>query len=469
MTMTRRSFTRVATSALAFTAAGVIGLPARAAIAVSPDEARAIAKEAYIYGFPMVDNYRIMWEYFVNENGKQYKGPPNGLYSEANVYTPADTAVQTPNSDTPYSFCWLDLRAEPIVLTLPKIEANRYFSVQLVDAYTYNFDYLGTRATGNDGGSFLIAGPGWSGETPAGITKVIQAETDFVLAIYRTQLFGPEDIDNVRSIQASYKLAPLSTFAGTPAPAAAPAVDFTTPLSGADERTSPELFNLLSFILQFVPVLPDEKDLRDRFAQIGIVPGEKTDIASLSSEMAAALKAGMADGQAEIDARRKTTETSENLFGTRAFINGDYVNRAVGAQMGILGNSKQEAYYGLFGTSADGKPLSGDKNYVIRFEKGQLPPAKAFWSITMYDMPQQLLVANPIDRYLINSPMLPDLVTGDDGSTSIYLSATKPEGEKAKNWLPAPKGPFMAVMRVYYPEASVLDGVWKQSEVQLAN
>jgi hypothetical protein len=277
-----------------------------------------------------------------------------------------------------------------------------------------------------------------------------------------------EDIGNVRAIQADYKLAPLSTFAGTPAPAAATPVAFPTPLSGADERTSPELFNLLSFILQYVPVPPDEKDLRDRIAQIGIAPGEKIDIAALSSEMVEALKAGMADGQAEIDARRATTEKSENLFGTRAFINGDYVNRAVGAQMGILGNSKEEAFYGLFGTSQDGKPLTGDKSYVIRFEKGQLPPAKAFWSLTMYDLPQQFLVANPIDRYLINSPMLPDLVTEDDGSTSIYLSATQPEGDKAKNWLPAPEGPFMVVLRVYYPEASVLDGTWKQPEVQVA-
>lgn len=271
MKVTRRRFTLTATTAMALAGGGAFALPARAQIAVSPDDARAIAKEAYIYGFPMVDYYRIMSAYFVDANDRQYKGPPNGLYSEANVYTPADTAVQTPNSDTPYSFTWLDLRAEPIVLTVPKIEADRYFSVQLVDAYTYNFDYLGTRATGNDGGSFLIAGPGWTGETPDGITKVIRAETDFVLAIYRTQLFGPDDIDNVRAIQAKYELAPLSTFAGTPAPAAAPPVDFPTPLSAADERTSLELFNLLSFILQYVPVLPEEKDLRDRFAQIGIV------------------------------------------------------------------------------------------------------------------------------------------------------------------------------------------------------
>lgn len=468
MKITRRRFTLTTTTAMALVAAGTIGLPVRAQIAVSAADARAIAKEAYIYGFPMVDYYRIMWAYFVDETDRQYKGPPNGLYSEANVYTPADTAVQTPNSDTPYSFTWLDLRAEPIVLTLPQIEADRYFSVQLVDAYTHNFDYLGTRATGNDGGSFLIAGPGWTGETPDGVTKVIRSETDFVLAIYRTQLFGTDDIDNVRAIQADYALAPLSGFAGTPAPAAATPVNFPTPLSAADERTSLELFNLLSFILQYVPVLPDEKDLRDRFAQIGIVPGETIDFAALPGEMAEALKAGMADGQAEIDARRAVTANSGNLFGTRAFLNGDYVNRAVGAQMGILGNSKEEAFYGLFAVSEDGQPLSGDKSYVIRFEKGQLPPAKAFWSLTMYDLPDQFLVANPIDRYLINSPMLPDLVTGDDGSTSIYLSATQPEGDMARNWLPTPEGPFMVVLRVYYPEASVLDGTWQQPEVQVA-
>jgi hypothetical protein len=237
MTITRRSFTQAATSVIALTAAGAFGFPAHAKISVPPVEARAIAKEAYIYGFPMVDYYRIMWAYFVNEKDKQYKGPLKGLYSEANVYTPADTAVQTPNSDTPYSFGWLDLRSEPIVLTLPKIEANRYYSVQLIDSYTNNFNYLGTRATGNDGGSFLITGPGWTGETPAGIDKVIQAETDFVLALYRTQLFGRKDIDTVRAIQAEYKLAQLSTFAGKPAPVAAAPVNFATPLSAADERT----------------------------------------------------------------------------------------------------------------------------------------------------------------------------------------------------------------------------------------
>lgn len=468
MNLSRRAFTSALTSILALASAGALVGPARAGITATADEARAIAKDAYVYGFPMIDLYRIMWAYFVDKGGKDYKGPPNGLYSAANVFTPADTAVQTPNSDTPYSFAWLDLRAEPIVLTLPKIEANRYYSVQLVDAYTYNFAYLGTRATGNDGGNFLIAGPGWRGEAPADITKMIQAETDFVLALYRTQLFNPGDIDKVRAIQAEYGLKTLSAFAGTAAPPAAPAITFPTPLPAPDERTSPEGFNLLSFVLQYVPVLPDEADLRARFAKIGIGDGAQTDFTALAPDLLAALEAGMADGQAEIDARRKITPSSVNLFGTREFMKNDYVNRALGAQFGILGNSKEEAFYGIFEKGSDGQPLSGEKSYTITFPKGQLPPAKAFWSLTMYDLPQQLLVANPINRYLVNSTMLADFVTDADGGLTFHVSATQPEGDAAKNWLPSPKGPFMVVLRIYLPEPSVLDGTWKQPEAVVA-
>ena len=467
MTLTRRAFTTTFASALALGAGG-FAPAARAELTVTPDQARAIAAQAYVYGFPMIDLYRIMWAYFVDKGGKEYKGPPNTLQSEANVFTPADTAVQTPNSDTPYSFAWLDLRAEPIVLTLPAIEADRYYSVQLVDAYTYNFDYLGTRTTGNGGGTFMVAGPGWTGEAPAGIDKVLRAETDFALALYRTQLFNPSDIDKVRAIQAEYGLKTLSAFAGTTAPPAAPVVSFPTPLPAPEERTSLEGFNLLSFLLDNIPVLPDEQALRDSFATIGIGPGRTIDVAGLAPDMAAALKGGMADGQAEIDARAKVTASSVDLFGTRAFMKNNYVNRALGAQKGILGNSKDEAFYGLFGTSADGAALTGEKSYTMTFPKGQLPPAKAFWSLTMYDLPQQLLVANPIDRYLINSAMLPDLVLDADGGLTIHLSATAPEGEAAKNWLPAPKGPFMVVLRLYLPEPSVLDGTWKQPEVIVA-
>ena len=201
---------------------------------VNPAEARAIAKEAYIYGFPMVDSYRIQHAYFVDRQNPEYKAPWNQIHNIPRVYTPEDKAIQTPNSDTPYSMVGMDLRAEPIVLTVPAIEKERYFSVQLIDAYTLNFDYIGSRATGNDGGSFLIAGPGWKGETPKGVKKVIRSETELVLAVYRTQLFNPGDLDNVKKVQAGYKAQPLSAFLGQPAPKAAPAIDFIKPLTPAD-------------------------------------------------------------------------------------------------------------------------------------------------------------------------------------------------------------------------------------------
>ena len=200
------------------------------------NEARSIAKEAYIYGFPMVDSYRIRHAYFVDQKNPEYKAPWNQIRNIPRVFTPDDKAVQTPNSDTPYSMIGLDLRAEPIVLTVPPIEKERYFSIQLVDLYTFNFDYIGSRTTGNGGGSFLIAGPDWKGETPKGVKKVIRSETELVLAIYRTQLFNPGDLDNVKKIQAGYKAQPLSAFLGQPAPKAAPAIDFIKPLTPERRR-----------------------------------------------------------------------------------------------------------------------------------------------------------------------------------------------------------------------------------------
>ena len=274
---------------------GVWAEPARAEISLA--EVRAIAKEAYIYGFPLVDNYRVIYAYSVDRQSPEYKAPFNQIKNMPRVYTPDDRAVQTPNSDTPYSMLAVDLRAEPIVLTLPRVEKGRYFSVQLIDLYTFNFDYLGSRTTGNDGGSFLIAGPNWNGPTPAGIKKVLRSETELALAAYRTQLFGPSDLENVQRVQAGYKVEPLSAFLGVAPPPPAPPIDFLEPLSPAEERTSPEFFNELAFLLQFCPTHPSEAALRARFAEIGIVPGRPFGVAFLSAGVKSALAAGMADGQ----------------------------------------------------------------------------------------------------------------------------------------------------------------------------
>jgi hypothetical protein len=430
-------------------------------------EAREIAKEAYIYGFPMVDNYRVQYAYFEDSKNPEYKGPWNTLVNIPRVYTPADTAIQTPNSDTPYSFAGLDLRAEPFVLTVPPIEKDRYFSIQLIDWYTFNFDYIGSRTTGNDGGSFLIAGPGWKGETPKGVNKVFRSETEFVFPGYRTQLFKPDDLDNVKKIQAGYKAEPLSTFLGQPAPAAAPAIDFIKPLTPDEEKKSLEFFNILNFVLQFTPTVPSETELMARFAKIGVGAGKTVDVGALSPEMKTALEQGMADAWAEFeDLQKQKINTGEvtfgDMFGSREYLKNNYLYRMAAAVLGIYGNSKEEAIYLGYFVDADGKKPDGANKYTVHFAAGELPPVNAFWSLTMYGLPQSLLVANPLNRYLLNSPMLPQFVKDADGGITFYFQNESPGKDKEPNWLPAPKGPFVIALRLYWPKEEALEGTWKQ-------
>jgi hypothetical protein len=437
--------------------------------AQKPEEIRAIAKEAYIYGFPMVDNYRIQYAYFVDRDNPEFKVPWNQIDNIPRVYTPADTAIQTPNSDTPYSMVGMDLRAEPIVITVPPIEKERYFCVQLIDAYTFNFAYVGSRATGNGGGSFLIAGPGWKG-VPNGVKEVIRSETEFVIAAYRTQLFSPGDLDNVKKVQAGYKAQTLSAFLGTAAPKAAPVIDFIKPLTPTEEKTSPQFFNILNFVLQFCPTNPSETELMARFAKINVGAGKTFDPSKLSPEMKAAMEQGIADAWADFSGLVKQFDagkvTSGDVFGTREYLKNNYLYRMGAAVMGIYGNSKQEAMYPVYGVDADGQKLKGANFYTLHFAAGQLPPVNAFWSLTMYELPASLLVANPINRYLINSPMLPDLKRDADNGLTLYVQHDSPGKDKESNWLPAPSGPFIMYMRLYWPKPAALDGAWKQPPMQ---
>ena len=431
---------------------------------VTPAEARTIAKEAYIYGFPMVDNYRIQYAYFVDRENPEFKAPWNDIRNIPRVFTPADTTIQTPNSDTPYSMLGMDLRTEPIVLTVPAIEKDRYFSIQFIDQYTFNFAYNGSRTTGNDGGSFLIVGPGWKGETPKGVKKVIRSETELVLAAYRTQLFNPGDLDNVKKVQAGYKVQPLSAFLGQPAPKAAPAIDFIKPLTPEAEKTSPQFFNILNVVLQFCPTDPSEKELMARFAKIGVGAGKTFGASKLSPEMKTAIEQGMADAWADLANLKKRIDKGEvtagDLFGTREYLKNNYLYRMAAAEMGIYGNSKQEAMYPVYAVDAEGQKLNGANRYSLRFAPGQLPPVHAFWSLTMYELPSSLLVANPINRYLINSPMLPQLKMDADGGLTLLIQNESPGKDKESNWLPAPKGPFVMFMRLYWPKEVALDGKW---------
>ncbi len=432
-------------------------------VEISLEEVRAIAKEAFVYGFPMVDSYRIEYAYFVDETGPEFKAHWNEIRNVPRVYTPEDKAVQTPNSDTPYSFIGMDLRVEPIVLTMPVIEENRYFSVQLIDAYTHNFDYVGTRTTGNDGGNFLIAGPNWNGEAPAGIKKIIRAETELVMGAFRTQLFNPDDLENVKKVQAGYKAQPLSEFLGEPRKAVPP-VNFIKPLSPADQRTSLEFFNILNFVLQFTPTVPSEIELMNRFAMIGVGAGKHLDIVQLPVDLKQALEDGMSDGLREYEEFKRTKVdtgevTSGDIFGTREHLKNNYLYRMAASILGIYGNSKEEAMYPTYTLDSNGNPLDGRNHaYRLRFKPGHEKPVNAFWSLTMYKLPESLLVANPLNRYLINSPMLPDLIRDEDGGVTLYIQHESPGADREANWLPAPDGPFFMALRLYYPTEHILRG-----------
>lgn len=433
---------------------------------VTPAEARAIAKEAYIYGNPLVDSYRILYSYIVNQKDAEFKAPWNHIKNISRVYTHEDKAVQSPNSDTPYSFLGLDLRTEPIVLTVPQIEKNRYFSIQLIDLYTHNFEYVGSRTTGNDGGHYLITGPRWKGELPDGIKKQIRCETDLALAIFRTQLFDPDDIENVKAIQTGYKVQPLSSFLSKPAPKAAPTIDFIEPLTRDELTKSPKVFAHLNFVLQFCPTHQTEQDLMARFAKINIGAGKTFDWDEFSPEMQAAISGGIADAWdafAELKTKVDAGEVGSGaVFGTREHLNNNYLYRMGGAVLGIWGNSEAEAIYPTYTVDSNGQNLDGSRRYILRFALGELPPVNSFWSLTMYALPETLLVDNPLNRYLINSTMEPDFVRDEEGGITLYLQHESPGKNKEANWLPAPKGAFVVTMRLYWPKAEALNGTWKQ-------
>jgi len=441
-----------------------------AASDVTPEEARSIAKDAYIYANPLVDSYRAMHSWFLDEQSPEFKAPLNQIGNVPRVFTPEDRAVQSPNSDTPYSFLALDLRTEPFVLTVPPIEENRYFSIQLIDLYTHNFAYIGSRTTGNDGGEFLIAGPGWQGDTPDGIKKAIRSETELVVAVYRTQLFSPDDLENVQAIQASYGVQPLSAFLGQPAPEPAPAIDFIEPLTRDEITQSPKVFQQLNFVLQFCPTHPSEQELMERFAKLDIGAGKTFDWDGFSPEVQNAIGQGIADAWAdfaEVKARGDAGEIgTAEIFGTREHLQNNYLYRMAGAALGLWGNSEAEAIYPAYWNDADGEALDGAHRYTLRFAPGQLPPVNAFWSLTMYELPESLLVDNPIDRYLLNSPMLDDFVRDDDGGITLYVQHDSPGADLEPNWLPAPAGPFFMAMRLYWPKEEALDSTWQLPALQ---
>ena len=442
------------------------------AAAPSIEQTRAIAEEAFIYGLPIVANYAVMYEFIIDKHSSQFKAPFNVLNSEARVATYKDTAVVTPNSDTPYSVLGLDLRAEPVVISVPAVDKDRYYSVQLIDGNTYNYGYIGSRTTGSEAGNYLVAGPDWKGEAPAGINKVFHSSTPFGLTLFRTQLFNPADMPNVVKVQAGYKAQPLSVFLNQPAPAAAPEINFTP---ATTEGIKKNFYEYLDAALKFVPETAQNKDIRAKLATIGIGPGKTFDFKDLSREHKAAVLLGMKAGDEKVKAFIASAGKNENGWqvggvsgGDQAYYNSDWLKRAATASAGLYANDFAEATYPLTRRDSNGNTLDTSKhNYTLTFPAGRLPPVNAFWSVTMYDGKSQLLIENPINRYLINSPMLPDMKTNKDGSLTIYIQKDSPGKDKESNWLPAPNDTAYMLLRLYWPRTeapSILppgEGTWQ--------
>jgi hypothetical protein len=331
----------------------------------------------------------------------------------------------------------------------------------------------------NDPGDYLVVGPDWKGETPAGIRKVFSSTTPFALTLFRTQLFDSGDMPNVEKVQAGYKVQPLSAFLKQPAPPAAPKIDFV-PATTAGIKEN--FYEYLSAALQFVPPSPEDKDVRAKLSSIGIGPGKTFEFKDLSLEHKAAVLLALEQGDDKVDKYLSSGNKNINgwnigaLFGDRTFFNGDWLKRAAAAKGGLYGNDAVEAMYPYTRVDATGETLDGSKhNYTLTFPAGHLPPVNAFWSVTMYDGKSQFLIKNPINRYLINSPMLPNMKTNADGSITLYIQKDSPGADKESNWLPAPNDTIYLVLRLYWPKEtppSILppgEGTWKPPGIVVAN
>lgn len=436
---------------------------------LSPDQAKSIAKEAYIFAYPILMGYQAMYFTMVDSTSPGYRGDFNTFTHDTSPADHTRTDVVTMNADTPYSLLAMDLRAEPIVISVPAIK-DRYYVIQFIDLFTHNFAYIGTRTTGTQAGDYLFVGPKWTGTIPEGkFKKVFRSESELVTTIGRTQVLGKSDLPNVIALQKELQARPLSEFLGEDTKEIPTSLDWIT-LNPVD-LTNANFIDHFNFYLTLVEPFNDEdKPLLERFEKIGIAPGEKFDPAYFSPEVMAAIEAGIKEGLEEIKSKAGNIAEQENgwnmmdAFGPRSFFKGNHLLRAAAAMVGIYANDKIEAFYPMGYVDKDGEVLNGENKYQIHFTKDQIPPAKYFWSTTMYNKKADgvggYLVENELGRYLINSTS-EGLVYDQEGGFTIYIQHEKPAANKIANWLPAPEEPFYLCLRIYGPEESAMNGDWK--------
>jgi hypothetical protein len=422
--------------------------------AAAETDLRAAARDSYVFTYPLVMMYRTMYLQAIDEGSPSFSGGM-GAWLHLEAASPTDTDIVTPNNDTPYSYAWVDLRAEPWVLTLPEVAQNRFYTSQWDDLWGYVLDNAGSVHDGNGGVSVLVAGPDWADGPPAGIDRVIQGESQFLGTLTRTQLLGPEDTPTLHKVQGDYALQPLSAFLGKAAPDAAPPIDWLAWQDGAETRL--DYWDHVSHLLPLIAPNKADTEAFAALARIGIVRGKPFDTAELDADAQAALLGGIEDARALLAEEAVRLADGTKLFGSRGAVGQRYLDRALGVYIGIFGNTKDISVYLNRVADEDGRPLDGSvASYEMTFAPGQLPPVSFFWSMTMYRLPERLLVANPIDRYSIGSAT-PGLEMGEDGSLTLYISARSPGPEREANWLPAPEGPFWIVLRNYGPGPTILD------------
>jgi len=438
-------------------------------ITTDPEQAREIAKEAYIFAYPMLENYWIMIMQTT------LFGEMNKFDHGTQLVDPGDRRVVRPNNDTLYSRLWLDLRTEPFVVSVPEI-ADRYFSFQLTDIFTHNFAYVGPRVTGTNAVTFMITGPKWEGEIPEGVDKSFQSECNFAAVLGRTGVNNelPGDLEKVLEIQNQYVAMPLSEYLEMQAPEAKEYEEF--PSYTVDLARSAGFIEYFNYLLGELVIHPTEVSLIERFGLIGIAPGKNFDAQELDPKIRAAIESGIIDAHNEIASSAETVGGVKNgwtllgrLFGDRTRMQGNYITRAIGAYAGIFGADLEEALYLNCYVDADDEYLdSSEFNYVLWLSAESIPPVEplGFWSITMYDV-DQYLIENPINRYSIGDRS--NLDFNDDGSLTIYIQHESPGASKESNWLPAPLGRFSVSLRMYLPSPEALDPLYCPPPLQKSN
>jgi hypothetical protein len=459
---------KAAEQAAANQAAQAAAAQKAAADQAATDAAAKIATDAVAYGLPLVVaelTRRVSTNVVAPEPNAH--APMNQFGHMAEYPTAANHTIVRMNVDTLYSFAFLDLTKEPIILSVPDTK-GRYYLMPLIDAWTNVFASPGKRTTGTKAGNFAITGPGWSGTLPAGMVEY-KSPTNTVMVGGRTQANGPTDYAAVHAIQAQYKLTPLSAW-GTkytpPQGSVDPGIDMAPPVEQLARMTDRQYFELLAQLLKAsTPPAADAPALA-QFARIGLVPGQDFDFARLDPAVVKGLEGSVAKTLAMLQAAAKNIGPLQNGWSSLprniAAFGTDYATRAVIALVGFGANLEADAIYPSAFVDDAGQPLDGASKYTLHFDKGQTPPANAFWSLTLYNA-DSFFVDNPLNRYNIAAWM--PLKYNKDGSLDLYIQHESPGKALESNWLPAPDGAFNITNRIYWPKPAALDGTWKAAPI----